>query len=202
MRIIKSLFILIAILSSGCATISSDYTPSPLDVPKYQNSSRQDISFSVDLISEIGQFQIIDKEDIVSVVKEKLKQTGHYKKIVYAPFSKRSDKHLHFQFVISGTKENEAQALGMLSGLSLMTIPVIMDYYSDMSVFAIENNKETFSASAAEKINKTLWLPFIVVAPVLNDYLTGNRVINKQISYLVSEVANNATGNQAAQFAQ
>ena len=71
------------------------------------------------------------------------------------------DKHLHFQFIISGTKENEGMALGYLSSLTLMTIPVVLDYYSDMSVFVIENNQETFSASATEKINKTLWLPII-----------------------------------------
>lgn len=191
MRSIISLCLALSFVLSGCATISSDYTPEPLDINRQSNSAPEDISFSVGLISEIGSFSVLDKDDIVSVVKEKLKETRQYNKIVYSSFSKKKDKHFHFQFIISGTKENEARAMGMLSGLTFMTIPVILDYYSDMSVFVLEGNQETFSVSATEKINQTLWLPLIVISPMFNDYLTGNRVINKQIAYLVSEIVNN-----------
>lgn len=189
-----SLFLVLSAAFSGCATISSDYTPEPLDVFKQSSSTNQDISFSVDLINEVGRFRVpnLDKDDIVSVVKERLKETGHYKKIFYAPFNKKWDTHFHFQVVITGTKGHEAETLGVMSGLlTLMTIPVFLDYYSDLSVFVIENNHETFSASATEKIHKTLWLPLVVISPLFNDYVTGNRVINKQVSYLISEIVNN-----------
>lgn len=189
---IKALFLFIIFSLTGCATISSDYTPPPLDVKNTSGiGAIDDVSFSVELISEIGRFRVIDKEDMVTLIMEKLRGTGLYKKVVYAPISKRSDKHLHFQFVISGTKENEAMAYGYLSGLTLMTIPVSLDYYSDMAVFMIESNAEVFSASASEKINQNLWLPLIILSPFFNDYVTGNRVLKKQVNYLISEIAEN-----------
>jgi len=191
MTIIRLTFLVLFISITGCATIKSDYTPLPAKVANENTVPPVDISFSVEIVSEIGSFSVIDQEDLVPKIKEQLRETGLFKKIVYAPFSKRQDKHLHFQLVVSGTKEDEAQAFGMLSGLTLMMIPISIDYYSDMSIFIIESNNEIFSAAASEKINQILWLPFIVVSPFFNDYVTGHRVVNSQIAYLVSEISAN-----------
>lgn len=192
-----ALLVLIAIAIHGCATISSDYTPAPLDLSKLQVDVKQDVSFSIEIISEIGRFNIIEKEDLVLIIKENLKATKLYKKIAYAPFDKKSNNHLHFQFVISGTKESQAAGIGFLYGLFFMTIPIFADYYSDMSVFLIKSDEEKFSASATEKINKIYWLPFILISPVFNDYVTANKVVSEQIHYLVSKVANNHLESQS-----
>jgi hypothetical protein len=143
-------------------------------------------------VSEIGSFSAIDKEDLVSEINNKLHDSGLYHRVNYKPISRKSDYHLHFQLVVSGTKENEAMGLGYLSGLTLTLIPVYLDYYSDMSVFLIEGSDETFSAAASEKIHQVLWLPLLVLAPYFNDYLTAGRVINNQTNYLISELPNSA----------
>lgn len=193
MAAIKFTFIAFLLLTSGCATIKSDYTPSAIKTDGEWSAQTVDISFSVEVVSEIGQFTVIDKEDLVSKVSEQLREIGLFKKIVYSPFSKRENKHLHFQLVVSGTKESKAKAYGTLSGLTLMIIPVWLNYYSDMSMFMVEGNSEILSASASEKIVQTLWLPLIVVSPFFNNYVTGNRVINSQIKYLISTIPENST---------
>lgn len=189
----KLVILLITILHAGCATFSSGYTPKPVTTASsYTHSdpvSPQDISFSVDLISEIGKFDVLSKEGIIDEVKEKLRTIGLYKKIVYVPFRKKESKHFHFQVIISGTTEEESLVLSYMSGLTMMLIPVGLDYYSDMSVFVIEKNNEVFSASASEKFIKIIWLPLIILSPLFNDYNIANRVLEKQVDYLVSEIS-------------
>ncbi|GFO73444.1 hypothetical protein BJAS_P4255 [Bathymodiolus japonicus methanotrophic gill symbiont] len=194
----KLVVCLVMIINTGCATFSRGYTPETVTTTsRYTDSDTvplQDISFSVDLISEIGRFDALSKEDIVEEVKEKLRATGLYKKILYAPFIKKESKHFYFQIIISGTKEEEGFFLGYLSGLTVMSIPVISDYYSDMSVFIIEKNNEVFSASASEKIIKIIWLPLIILSPLFNDYAIANKVLEKQVDYLIREISARPTG--------
>ncbi|TXL02600.1 hypothetical protein BMR08_18075, partial [Methylococcaceae bacterium CS2] len=44
-------------------------------------------------------------------------------------------------------------------------------------------------ASASEKFIKIIWLPLIILSPLFNDYNIANRVLEKQVDYLVSEIS-------------
>ena len=198
MHIIKSfLFLSFFVLLTGCTTMRSGYTPSSELESSTINVEKEDISYSLDMHVEIGSF-VFEKEDIVSVIKEKLRKTGKYKNIYYKPFSKRTQKHIHFRYVATGVKPNEEFARGYLSGTILMTIPIFFDYYTDMSMFLIEDNKEIYSASTAEKTTKTLWLPLIVLSPFFNAYVTGNKVLDMQTNYLINEMTINEKTQEKA----
>ncbi|MDT0619937.1 hypothetical protein RM531_15825 [Salinisphaera sp. P385] len=191
---IKNAAILIcSIFAAGCATIPVGYVPDYdwKEAKQQEPNHSEDITYSVSFGYDIGRFDAVSKADVVKMVREKLRETGWYQRIIYAPPDQRSDHHLHFRLMVTGTKYEQSQALAMLSGFTMMLIPVWADYYADMSLHKLNGNGESFSSSAPEKIVQVLWLPLIVAAPVANNYTASSWVLTNQIEYLLSELANN-----------
>ncbi len=177
------------LLLQGCAVYGVGYTPKASADFNVSNRSNSNITFSVSYSQHVGDAGPVTKERLVKKVKQAIKDTGAYRSARYTSIEGASEHHLHFEFHFSGAGYEESAAIGMLSGLTLMTIPMGVSYYSDMSVFVIENGDEVFSLGAAEKINYVIWLPLIIATPFFNNYTAANGVLSKQASYLMSRVA-------------
>ncbi len=177
------------LLIQGCAVYGVGYTPKVS--PDFDQSSKnnQDITFSVSYSQHVGDAGPVTEERLVKKIKQAIKGTGAYRSARYTSIEGASKNHLHFEFHFSGAGYEESAAIGMLSGFTLMTIPMGVSYYSDMSVFVIQNGDEVFSLAAAEKINYVIWLPLIIATPFLNNYTAANGVLSKQANYLMSRVA-------------
>ena len=187
--LITAFILLTAFSLQGCATYSKGYTPKVETFEAAESSQPQDITFSLSYSQHIGDPGPVTEERIMKKIKGALRDSGLYKSIRYTSIEDASKNHLHFQAHLSGTGYGDSQVLGMLSGYTLMTIPITVDYYFDLSVFHIKEGREVFSLGAAEQIDQTLWLPLIVLSPILNNYTTLNSVLSKQTRYLVSGIA-------------
>lgn len=181
-------FLFVASLQ-GCATYSMGYTPKVEKNKSYELSDYPNVTYSLSFSQHIGNAGPVTQERIVKKITKILGASGLYSSVRYVSLDEASSNHLHFQVHLSGTGYEESQMVGMASGYLLMTIPMNVDYYFDMSVFHIQEGREVFSLAAAEKINQTLWLPLIIVSPFLNNYTTLDSVLSRQVNYLLAGLA-------------
>ena|SRR5690554_3469040 len=175
--------------SQGCATYSMGYTPKVEKNIPFVLSDHPEVTYSLTFSQHIGDAGPVTQDRIVRKITKTLGSSGLYSSVRYVSMEQASANHLHFQVHLSGTGYEESQMIGMASGYLLMTIPMSVDYYFDMSVFHIQDGREVFSLAAAEKINQTLWLPLIIVSPFLNNYTALNSVLSRQLNYLVAGLA-------------
>ncbi|WP_162622899.1 hypothetical protein [Salinisphaera orenii] len=186
----RIVLIAFSLILSGCATFNSSYTPSvPDKATKFPDvENKIDISFSVSLMSQVGNLVGISKEDIVDKMTKELRETGMYRKVLYRPPDDRLENHLMARIVISGATEREQYALGMIWGSTLMVVPVWANFYSDASLIKLKGDEEVFSATGSEKFTQLFWLPAIVLSPVFNNWTIASNLLDKQTNYVISEL--------------
>ena len=110
------------ILSSGCLTVSGDYTPNE-DI-KTVNSHKYSITYSVAYwSSQQGEDVKGFKETCERWIQDYLEESGAFNNVSQRDFSSKSNYHIHFRVHYS-YPFGDSIAVLYLGSLSLFTIPV------------------------------------------------------------------------------
>lgn len=188
----KAFLFLFFSLLNACAVYTSGYIP---DVKKInikdieQNYKKTDITFSVDFPNSpyIEEKTNLEKE-IIKEIKEFFSETHIFNKIHFVPFKERSSRHMHFNFFITKPNIDDEAALGLLSGYTLMTLPVWISQYTDINMLFYVNRKERLALSVAEKETLFLWLPLIIITPFFNPISVEARIRENAFKYFLNAI--------------
>ena len=189
------LIILLSIFISGCATMPAGYIPKTNQTNKniiLDKADRKDITFSISFNSEVGNEES-DKlyKMLMNTIKEKFTETKLFRRVHFVPFEQRGKYHYHFDMKLTGSLPNQQIAIGTLGGMTMLTIPVVMNFYVDTTMYLYINNKEVYSISSPELVRDIYWLPLIILTPFLNHHTVGASIINNNIEYFLENIIEN-----------
>jgi hypothetical protein len=185
-----SLSLISAVILSGCLQIPLGYTPS-VDFPQDNENKKYALTFSVDYLSD-GDVSIgrASQEKYIDWLKEDLRKSGAFNSVTYKPFSQKSNYHLHFLIHYSCMPVNESAGLGFLMGYTLCTIPMWLNMYLDMSAILYLNGTPVHSPTTAEALRCYVWVPFLPVGLVWNQWWAWTTQEKKCYRYLINDVIN------------
>lgn len=188
--IMFSLSLISAFTLSGCLQIPLGYTPS-VDFPQDNENKKYALTFSVDYLSD-GDVSIgrASQEKYIDWLKEDLRKSGAFNSVTYKPFSQKSNYHLHFLIHYSCMPVNESAGLGFLMGYTLCTIPMWLNMYLDMSAILYLNGTPVHSPTTAEALRCYVWVPFLPVGLVWNQWWAWTTQEKKCYRYLINDVIN------------
>lgn len=179
-------------LFSGCATIDTGSGPhaSERDIQGVSMVKR-DITFSVEFHDDYGPEAWFDREEIIEAIRSDLEKSNLFGRIFLTSPDQISDRHYHFKVHLTGTDMNTRMAMAMLSGFSLMTIPVWNSTQLDWSMSYVHKGKEVFASSSQQSASDVLWLPGAVTWPFLNHATIGRGMKHKALYYFIKEIRRN-----------
>ena len=85
---------------------------------------------------------------------------------------------------------NESAGLGFLMGYTLCTIPMWLNMYLDMSAILYLNGTPVHSPTTAEALRCYVWIPFLPVGLVWNQWWAWTTQEKKCYRYLINDVIN------------
>lgn len=83
---------------------------------------------------------------------------------------------------------NEAAATGFLMGYTLFTIPMWINMYLDMSAILYLKDKPVYSSATSEKIRCYVWLPFLPIGLIWNQWWAWTTQERKCCRYLINRI--------------
>ncbi len=178
---------LIAMLS-GCLLVPSGYTPD-VDFAKNEEIKKYAITFSVDYLSD-GDVSIgrASQEKYIDWLKDDLQKSGAFSSVTYKSFAQKSNYHIHFIFHYSCMPVNESAAMGFLMGYTFCAIPMWLNMYLDSSAILYLNGNPICSPATAENLRCYVWVPFLPVCLVWNQWWAWTTQEKKCYRYLINEI--------------
>ena len=181
-------FSLLLLFCSGCLEIPMGYTPD-LDLTVCSPTRKYAITFSVDYISDGDQIiGLASNEKYIEWINAYLQSCGAFSSVGYKSFANKSNYHIHFLVHYSCMPSNEAAAIGFLMGYTFFTIPMWVNMYLDMSAVVYLNGKPIHSPSTTENLRCYVWLPFLPVGLVWNQWWAWTTQEKKCLRYLINDV--------------
>ena len=169
------------LLLSGCVSYNSYYYKLQSPENKDKNISitqKQDITFSVSN-------EMMNKDN-VKIIREKLNETGIFGKVKHTFEKEKSPYHIHFDIKRGGTPMQTAQAVGTLSGATLMIIPAKVHDAIDTTMTIYVNEKEIYSLTAPVKQHTFFWLPLLPLSPTL--FMAKNYREKNNMDYFINAI--------------
>ena len=182
------LFALLCLLTTSCLEIPMGYTPyeglQTIDSP----SKKYNLTYSVDFLSD-GDVSIgrASREKYIEWIKEYLEETGAFN-VSYRDFSSKSNYHVHFLVHYSAISVGEGLLLGFYWGYTLTTLPSWVNMYLDVSAVVYLNGTPVCSPSTSEDIRVIVWLPFLPVSLVWNQWWAWTTQERKCCRFLINEI--------------
>lgn len=175
---------------SGCLNTPMGYTPN-VDLPEIHSRAKYAITFSVDYLSDGDEIiGCASREKYIEWIKNYLSDCGEFSTVSYKSFDRKSNYHIHFLVHYSCMPVDESAALGFLMGYTLFTIPMWVNMYLDTSAILYLNGKPIHSPATSEAIRCYVWLPFLPVGLVWNQWWVWTTQEKKSCRYLISEIVN------------
>ena len=131
------------------------------------------------------------KEDVIMAVRNEFEKSGMFGRVRYVSPEQAGAYHIHFKVIEGGMSMNTRNALGFLSGLTLMTIPVWINTDVDWSMIAMANGREVFSATSEQRLTDFDWLPCVIGSPFLNHATRKGEMSRKAVDYFIKELREN-----------
>lgn len=176
----------------GCMSIPAGYGPSGSynDVATPYTGVKRDITFSVDFSIDYAKTWA-NTEDAIEGIREYFGESGLFGRIQYTKASEPGPYHYHFKIAHTGTPLEDGMGIGMLSGLTLMTVPMWVNNDFNWTMSYQVRGKEVYSASSHQRVKDILWLPAVVAMPFMN-YLTVEGTMKKRpMLYFIKEIRDN-----------
>lgn len=188
-KIAKYLFgFSIIILLTGCLQIPLGYTPN-VDIPQNYEGNKYDITFSVEYLSD-GDVSIgrATKEQYVSWIKNYLEESNAFNSVTYKDINNKSNYHIHFIVHYSALPVGESAGIGFIMGYTLFTIPMWINMNLDSSAILYLHGKPLFTPTTTETLKCYVWLPFLPVGLVWNQWWAWSTQETKCCRYLINEI--------------
>ncbi|MBO4643644.1 MAG: hypothetical protein J5716_03430 [Alphaproteobacteria bacterium] len=183
----KKYILFLILFLTGCASATYYYPTSSREniYPVIDEDKRQDISFSVSCFwpYAVGDDfnKIVRKE-----IRERLIETGLFKKVRYSFEEEKSLLHFHFMCRSGGTPQGEAEMRILLSAELLGIIPTGFYKTFDVSMMTYWNNKEIFSVTAPANQKVFIWLPLLPL--ILSGPISRSNMHNYAFDYVFSKI--------------
>ena len=173
---------------TGCLQIPLNYTPEA-SLPEKNAEKQYSITFSVDYLSD-GYVSIgrASQEHYIKWLNEYLQKCGSFSSVTYKPFDQKSNYHLHFIAHYSCMPVNEAALLGFVMGYTMCTIPMMINMHLDTTAILYLNGSPIYSPATAETLRCYVWIPFLPVGMIWNQYWAWTTQETKCCRYLINEI--------------
>ena len=147
------------------------------------------VTFSVDYLSD-GDVSIgrASHEKYINWLKEALLESQAFSSVSYKPFAQKSNYHIHFLVHYSCMPVDESAALGFLMGCTFCAIPMWLNMYLDCSAILYLNGSPIYSPTTAEGLRCYVWIPFLPVCLVWNQWWAWTTQEKKCCHYLINEI--------------
>lgn len=178
----------LVIMFSGCLQIPLGYTPKS-DFPTNYDAKKYAVTFSIDYIAERDDvFGLATQEKYIDWLKEDLQKSGAFSSVTYKSFTQKSNYHIHFIFHYSYMTVKESATMGFLMGYTFCAIPMWMNMYLDSSAILYLNGNPIYSPATAENLRCYVWVPFLPVGLVWNQWWAWTTQEKKCYRYLINEI--------------
>lgn len=187
-KIVLALAVCMAVSFCGCLEVPLGYTPET-EIQPLSHSKKYTVTYSVDYISD-GDVSMgrANEAMYINWLGEYLQKTNAFSKVAYRNFTAKSNYHIHFLIHYSAMPVNEAAVTVFLMGYTLTAIPMWVNMYLDVSAIVYLNQKPVFSSATAEDVRCYVWLPFLPVGLVWNQFWVWTIQEKKVCRYLINEV--------------
>lgn len=185
---------LVSLLCTACATYTGGYipkTPAKTEMPRLAPAEKRDVSFSVSYYQEVGDEIIISEKSFNKSVKTFFEKSNLFRRAYAVPLDNKSNYHYHFDIKITGVSPKDQSAYGFLSGYTLTTIPIWLNFYVDTTMYIFIDDKEVFSATTTEKVTDFVWLPLAAAWPFFNHATIGSKIKKRTLQYFTQEIITN-----------
>lgn len=174
----------------SCMSVPTGYGPDGTAADLISNApvTKRDITFSVDFSADLGPDNWFDQEEIVLAIREQFEQSGLFRRVHYVLPQNASAYHYHFKVSHSGTPIATRTALGVLSGCTLLCLPVWVNSDLNWTMSCLVRGKEVYSASSQQTVTDYVWLPLAVTTPFMNHATMGGSIKTKPLQYFVREI--------------
>ncbi|MCQ2410104.1 MAG: hypothetical protein MJ053_00780 [Elusimicrobiaceae bacterium] len=190
----KCIALLLAlILTTGCMSFRSGSLP---HIPKEdlkvdKDYKKRDVSFSVSYYQQVGDDIIISQKQLQKTIKDSFKKSQLFNRVYSTTFAAKSDYHYHFDLKLTGTSYEDQQATGLVAGYLLLTIPVWMNFYLDITMYLFVDGKEVYSVTTSDRVTDLIWLPLAVTWIFANHATMGAHIRKHSLKYFISEIKRN-----------
>ena len=178
----------LCLLTTGCLEIPMGYTPNE-DLQTIDSITKKySLTYSVDFMSD-GDVSIgrASRERYIEWIKDYLEETGAFN-VSYRDFSSKSNYHVHFLIHYSCLSVGDSVLLGYYLGTTLLAFPGWMNMYLDASAIVYLNGNPVCSPTTCEDIRVVVWLPFLPVGLVWNQWWAWTTQEKKCCRYLINEI--------------
>ncbi len=199
MKLSTFTFSALALLSlTSCMTVPTGNGPSISNsqLALSPAAEPQDITFSLEFNDDMGPDSWFDEEEIIKSVREKFTASGLFRRVAYVHTDQMGPKHYHFKVRHSGTSMDTRVGLGLMSGCTLMTIPIWVTSDLDWSMFAFNGGNEVYSLSSNQSCKDVLWLPLVIGTPFFNHATMGGSMKTGALNYFLSEISKQESARQ------
>lgn len=185
---------LLSTLCTACATYTGGYMPQIQNTAKtnfFSPTDKKDVSFSTSYYQEVGDEIIISEKSFNKSVKAFFEKSNLFRHAYSIPLDNKSNYHYHFDMKITGTSPKDQEAYGMLSGFTLMVIPIWLNFYVDTTMYIFIDDKEVFSSTTTERVTDFVWLPLAAAWPFFNHATIGSKIKKRMFQYFAQEIITN-----------
>ena len=176
------------LLTTGCLEIPMGYTPNEALQINDSFSKKYSLTYSVDFMSDGDvSFGRASRERYIEWIKDYLEETGAFN-VSYRDFSSKSNYHVHFLIHYSCQSVGESLLLGYYFGFTFCTLPGWLNMYLDTSAVVYLNGNPVCSPTTSEDIRVVVWLPFLPVGLIWNQWWAWTTQEKKCCRFLINEI--------------
>ena len=183
--------VLLLTLSSACLQLPMDYQPNERLKAAAPGAIIRDVTFSMEQIID-GPFGRLDgiatQKVLVGYIGNQLRKCRAFRTVTYKPFSSKGKYHIHFIAHYSAMPREDFRLRQALMLCSFFIIPVRITSSLDMTAIAYWRGEAFYSPVATTGLQNYVWLGFLPVGLVWNNWWAWTQQEKKCSRLLVNRI--------------
>ena len=178
-------------LSSACLQLPLEYMPNERLKAAAPGSKIREVTYSVEQVID-GPFGWADgiatQKVLIGYIGNQLRKCRAFSKVTYKPFSSKSKYHIHFTAHYSAMPRDDVRLRQALMLCSFFIIPVRFASSLDMTAIVYWQDKAFYSPVATTGLQNYVWLGFLPVGMVWNNWWAWTQEEKKCSRLLVNRI--------------
>ena len=178
------------ILVSGCVMWDAGYTENqPVTRYELNSADKVPVTYSVNIIAERPDIIAMpDAKGLREKIENALRETGLFSKIQYGAKGGKDSYHIEFTFHQAGMTVEQSMGLAIISGYTLLFVPVCEVITFDGSAVLSLQGKSIFSVAKAEELRCLIWWPMAPFGIFMNAWSVWHFVEKGTVNALCEEI--------------
>ena len=176
---------------SACLQIPLEYMPNERLRAAAPGAKIREVTFSVEQVIDgpFGWFDgIATQKVLVGYIGNQLRKCRAFSKVTYKPFSLKSKYHIHFTAHYSAMPKEDSRLRHAVMLCSCFIIPVRLTSSLDMTAIVYWQDKAFYSPVATTGLQNYVWLGFLPVGLVWNNWWAWTQEEKKCSRLLVNRI--------------